>query len=465
MAEEAAEATSSLGGGERKETGISKDGGGDDDDGGGGGGGGGNRTCSVREEHVCFLCMGLLIPPVVLPCTHRVCEECFRRIEELSNMECPMCRRRLHVWCRKLKGSVVDQTLWEEMQRLYPKQCQAHTKDLGDLEDQLTAQPRPRLASDGEVRAEYEAEVARLEAERRAEEEASMQAIRQLAQTDDEIRKQLEEEERVKRDLEYAQRLMEEEEAASSQPSSSQSLPVTMSSTTSSSCAPGEALSAKAIEAGVVARGHDRQGFTATAATHSSTSQRRRPKLTRSASSGAGRARKRAKHQQQQQQRRSKVERRRTIESFMSEQAARPRRRRDHATQVLDDDGEDVTGNGHGDSTSSHTRGPQHGHTAARRRHKEHRGVEAGHGDCSSSSSGRGAEARLPTHTQCPICFRPIHNDLIVPHAASCTGHWTRQHCDGDDHHHDDDDDDDNDDSDAVVEVHHDHERTRTRHQ
>ena len=32
--------------------------------------------------------------------------------------------RRLHSWCRKRKGSVIDQQLWQEMQRLFPKQCE-----------------------------------------------------------------------------------------------------------------------------------------------------------------------------------------------------------------------------------------------------------------------------------------------------------------------------------------------------
>ena len=48
-----------------------------------------------------------------------------------------------------------------------------------------------------EVRAEYEAEMAKIQEQARQEEEASLKAIRQMAQDDESVRHQLEEEERV----------------------------------------------------------------------------------------------------------------------------------------------------------------------------------------------------------------------------------------------------------------------------
>lgn len=47
----------------------------------------------VAEEHRCFICQGLLMPPVVLPCTHRICEQCFFLVEEKANLTCPLCRK------------------------------------------------------------------------------------------------------------------------------------------------------------------------------------------------------------------------------------------------------------------------------------------------------------------------------------------------------------------------------------
>eukprot|EP01147_Barroeca_monosierra_P002305 gene2305-5290_t len=182
-----------------------------------------NSTGHIPEEHICVVCMGLIIPPVVLPCNHRVCEECFRRIEDLSNMECPFCRRRLHAWCRKLHDNVVDQELWQKMQQLYPQQCKTHTKDIGDdEEDELLGIRQPTLAKDGfsinkELRAEYEAEVAKIERLRQQEEELSLRTIHEMAQIEKDIDLQLHEKERllqIQSDHELACRLHEEEKNA-----------------------------------------------------------------------------------------------------------------------------------------------------------------------------------------------------------------------------------------------------------
>lgn len=63
----------------------------------------------LPSRYKCPVCFMLLIEPVVLPCQHTVCNECFQSIEAQSNETCPMCRQRLSSWSRKRKSQVVDQ--------------------------------------------------------------------------------------------------------------------------------------------------------------------------------------------------------------------------------------------------------------------------------------------------------------------------------------------------------------------
>ena len=50
-----------------------------------------------------------------------MCELCWKGVEEFSNMECPFCRKRLHIWLRRhAKTGVVDEELWKSIQAQYP---------------------------------------------------------------------------------------------------------------------------------------------------------------------------------------------------------------------------------------------------------------------------------------------------------------------------------------------------------
>ncbi|KAJ1089353.1 hypothetical protein NDU88_002504 [Pleurodeles waltl] len=131
-----------------------------------------------------------------------------------------MCRRRVATWARLHARSktLVDVELWERIQREFPVECQrrANGQDLDDLEERCTSYPAPLVSKPGELRQEYEQEVSKLEAERRAREEeerkASEALIQRLIAEEEaeralmELRRQ-EQEEQLKRDAQLAQML------------------------------------------------------------------------------------------------------------------------------------------------------------------------------------------------------------------------------------------------------------------
>lgn len=78
----------------------------------------------MRDEDKCLICLNLLIRPVSLPCKHELCFKCYTRMMDLSNMNCPFCRKRLSVWGRrsaKLK-SLINESRWSEICSQYPAQ-------------------------------------------------------------------------------------------------------------------------------------------------------------------------------------------------------------------------------------------------------------------------------------------------------------------------------------------------------
>jgi hypothetical protein len=97
-----------------------------------------------------FVCLGLLIKPVTLPCGHTVCYACFESIMELSNLTCPACRIRLNLWVRQRRSNVVNevssastlltqgftdrQVLWREICAKYPEEVTLGPAEQADLE-------------------------------------------------------------------------------------------------------------------------------------------------------------------------------------------------------------------------------------------------------------------------------------------------------------------------------------------
>uniref|UniRef100_A0A8C8R5F4 RING-type E3 ubiquitin transferase n=1 Tax=Pelusios castaneus TaxID=367368 RepID=A0A8C8R5F4_9SAUR len=167
------------------------------------------------SDCLCQICMEIFVEPVTLPCNHTLCNSCFQLTVEKASLCCPFCRRRVSSWARynARKNTLINWELWERIQKNYPEECQRRINGQ-DLEgDICISQPLHQLSKPGELRQEYEAEISKVEAERRAHEQEESKASeeyiqRLLAEEEEEHRlaeeRQREREEQLKRDEELA---------------------------------------------------------------------------------------------------------------------------------------------------------------------------------------------------------------------------------------------------------------------
>ncbi|XP_006869499.1 PREDICTED: E3 ubiquitin-protein ligase RNF168-like [Chrysochloris asiatica] len=160
------------------------------------------------SECQCLICMEILIEPVTLPCNHTLCNPCFQSTVEKANLCCPFCRRRVSSWTRyhTRRNSLVNMELWNIIQKYYPKECKLRACGQESEEIVVDYQPVRVLSIPGELRREYEEEINKVEAERRANEEEENKASEEYIQ-----RLLAEEEEEEKRQTEKRQREMEEQ--------------------------------------------------------------------------------------------------------------------------------------------------------------------------------------------------------------------------------------------------------------
>ena len=128
---------------------------------------------SSYTDFQCVICIDILIEPVVLPCRHEFCRECFEKYYEVTDSSCPMCKIRIANWIRereKNKLSIVDSERWQLVQKRFPddvdrrlsKKSRERILD-GHVEDSVT--PKRVIAAAGELREEYRSECARVEKE------------------------------------------------------------------------------------------------------------------------------------------------------------------------------------------------------------------------------------------------------------------------------------------------------------
>ncbi|NXL34125.1 RN168 ligase, partial [Glaucidium brasilianum] len=170
------------------------------------------------SDCLCQICMEIFVEPVTLPCNHTLCNSCFQLTVEKASLCCPFCRRRVSSWARynARRNTLVNWELWEKIQKNYPKECECRING-EDLEEEICVpHPQHQLSKPGELRQEYEAEISKVEAERRAHEQeenkASEEYIQQLLAEEKEERtlaeeRQREMEEQLKQDEELAWQL------------------------------------------------------------------------------------------------------------------------------------------------------------------------------------------------------------------------------------------------------------------
>ena len=89
------------------------------------------------EDVTCKICLELMIEPVSLPCHHKLCFPCYESCVQKSNLCCPMCRKRISVWCRQAtkSNSVVNQELWERIKAQFPDQVKLRCEGLSSVQD------------------------------------------------------------------------------------------------------------------------------------------------------------------------------------------------------------------------------------------------------------------------------------------------------------------------------------------
>ncbi|KAM9274687.1 E3 ubiquitin-protein ligase RNF168 isoform 1-T1 [Cariama cristata] len=170
------------------------------------------------SDCLCQICMEILVEPVTLPCNHTLCNSCFQLTVEKASLCCPFCRRRVSSWARynARRNTLINWELWEKIQKNYPKECECRINGQ-DLEEEICVpHPQHQLSKPGELRQEYEAEVSKVEAERRAHEQeenkASEEYIQQLLAEEEEEHRLAEErrremEKQLKQDEELAWQL------------------------------------------------------------------------------------------------------------------------------------------------------------------------------------------------------------------------------------------------------------------
>ncbi|KAM6063060.1 E3 ubiquitin-protein ligase RNF168 isoform 1-T7 [Chlamydotis macqueenii] len=159
------------------------------------------------SDCLCQICMEIFVEPVTLPCNHTLCNSCFQLTVEKASLCCPFCRRRVSSWARynARRNTLVNWELWEKIQKNYPKECERRINGQ-DLEEEVCVpHPQHRLSKPGELRQEYEAEISKVEAERRAHEQEENKASEEY------IQRLLAEEEEEKRLAEERRREMEKQ--------------------------------------------------------------------------------------------------------------------------------------------------------------------------------------------------------------------------------------------------------------
>ncbi|NWI07134.1 RN168 ligase, partial [Tichodroma muraria] len=170
------------------------------------------------SDCLCQICMEIFVEPVTLPCSHTLCNSCFQMTVEKASLCCPFCRRRVSSWARynTRRNTLINWELWEMIQKNYPEECERRINGQ-DLDEEIcVSKPQHQLSKPGELRQEYEAEISKVEAERRAHEQeenkASEEYIQRLLAEEEEEHRLAEErrkemEKQLKQDEELAWQL------------------------------------------------------------------------------------------------------------------------------------------------------------------------------------------------------------------------------------------------------------------
>ncbi|NWS26104.1 RN168 ligase, partial [Polioptila caerulea] len=177
-----------------------------------------SKAALSLSDCLCQICMEIFVEPVTLPCSHTLCNSCFQMTVEKASLCCPFCRRRVSSWARynTRRNTLINWELWEKIQKNYPEECERRINGQ-DLDEEICVpKPQHQLSKPGELRQEYEEEISKAKAERRAHEQeenkASEEYIQRLLAEEEEEHRLAEErrkemEKQLKQDEELAWQL------------------------------------------------------------------------------------------------------------------------------------------------------------------------------------------------------------------------------------------------------------------
>ncbi|XP_063394488.1 uncharacterized protein LOC134679487 [Cydia fagiglandana] len=145
------------------------------------------------RDVICSICQSILMEPVTLPCFHNFCQSCFKSSIENNALCCPLCRLRIGSWLRTTtkENKIVNIKLWDVIKTKFANEVniKLQGEDLNLSQDQSTV----CLSAPGEIRAEYEAELKRLQAERLQQEQKQLEEttilIKKIQEEEDETHK------------------------------------------------------------------------------------------------------------------------------------------------------------------------------------------------------------------------------------------------------------------------------------
>lgn len=121
-------------------------------------------------DFMCHICLSILIEPVTMPCKHTMCKVCFLRNMEVNSLLCPMCKKRIGTWARRKKSNeLIDCDLWSRIQAAFPEKVSLKMKgveeDQSELDELFPCLPIHQHVEKGQIKKEFEKEIARHEEE------------------------------------------------------------------------------------------------------------------------------------------------------------------------------------------------------------------------------------------------------------------------------------------------------------
>lgn len=172
-------------------------------------------------EVMCPICLSVLIEPVKMPCDHILCMPCFQKNVDMSSLNCPICRQRISVWCRRARkdGTLVFEELWKILQDKFSARVEARQAGLDDVDadDIIPCLPMHQFVDNGAIKEEFDQQMSQERREmvkvKTEEDRKSVEMIKKMNEEEREGRESELDKKRQQemKDMEMARRIMDGE--------------------------------------------------------------------------------------------------------------------------------------------------------------------------------------------------------------------------------------------------------------